>query len=206
MKIKLLLVVCLWAPLLSFGQQAFSIKPNVFGYHPYADPNNAIAPKRMGPDGTFAQEPGIMLGYERYLYKTTLGLKTHAGFFKDNANKSSMMMHLGVRVRTASKNQAVTFSVGPSYFMRQSWNDVPGYQHQAIWSESDSWQSKVVWLSGELELLYAITPQHNLNFSFNHLAPQTFSFSIGYSYWMLPDRRSHRSNYSGRKGTGKNKR
>lgn len=172
-------------PVVTFSQQAISLKPSILGYHPYADLNNHIAPRRLGDGGTFALEPGIIIGYENYLFSPAMGLKTNVSFFKDNADKASLFVHLGFRYMTESDNQAIAISIGPTLFMRQSWADVPDYVPQDFWDAGESWDSKIAWLSGEVEMIYSLTPQHRINISLGHMAPQTFNFTIGYSYWLV---------------------
>ncbi len=184
MMLRIVILFLFLTPIVSQAQQAFSLKPIILGYHPYADPNNSIAPYRVGDDGTFATEPGLMLGYENYLITPAMGVKTHAGFFRDSGGKGAMLFHLGYRLRTHSDNQSITLSVGPSFFMRQSWEDVPLYEEQDFWNRGGSWDTRIVWFSGEVEMLYAITPEHRINVAFNHIAPQTFTFTVGYSYWL----------------------
>jgi hypothetical protein len=166
-----------------WAQRAISIKPIIQGYHPYADPNNEIAPKANGTAGTFALEPGLILGYEEYLYKRALGFKLNISGSFDNANKFAAMAQLGLRLRTYTKNQYVGLCVGPSFFLRQSWIDVPGYTDNGIWNSGTKLQTKLSLFSVELEYGYHFTPMHSVSISFNQIGPRAYCFTAGYAYW-----------------------
>ena len=160
-----------------------SIKLIPFSYNPFNNPNYNLINHKITKDGLLTFEPGIQLGFEIFGNDYTSFKMTQSVQY-DAMSKFMGATQIMLRRRLLKKwKHSVYIGVGPVFYIRQSWFNIPGYKEEQYFHTANSLQYYLMWLSGELEYNFSISKKSDLTASLNHIAPRSFGFLIGYKYW-----------------------
>jgi len=146
---------------------------------PFEEENNSLELSSFGNSGTFAVEPGAILGAAIYTDERT-SFQASLAAYNDKAGKPAGFASVHLKYKFAKKyKHSFTAGIGPSIFVRQSWNKLDGYIDNEVYTENGGSQYKMAWLSGELSYNYYFSKSSDLYISAIRTSPQAFGITAG---------------------------
>jgi hypothetical protein len=167
------------------AQSTLQLKLSFIGLHPFKEKNEHLFENRIDANGLFVTEPCLILAYENFLLSDTFSWRGMFGFISDAASKPGMFLHLGVKQRLVQVwRNSISVGVGGNLYGRDSWSTIPGYAIDNSWSANGDWEYKFG-IMAELEYALFLNDNNDITLSllYGH-QPNTFTFSIGYKYWL----------------------
>lgn len=150
-------------------------------FHPGKNTNCELFCHPIGKHKRLAINFGATIGIE-YKFNDYISVKLDQAAFRDCAGKFAGMTMLNLRYTQDLRmfgNGSV--GLGPFFFYRKNWNDIPDYQDEGFFriSKNNKWQRKFVWYGGELEHNYPL--KNGLDISTNILPgiPVVFALATG---------------------------
>ncbi|MBU8891344.1 MAG: hypothetical protein KOO66_01085 [Bacteroidales bacterium] len=169
-----------------FSQDNFTAKFFGFSFHPDGDENADNMPTKIDRNGVVVINLGMYFGYEHFVSKDKLSLKTAAAFYSDCGGLFSGLVHVGFRgVILQRKKFSINGGLGPTFIYRRSWySKFDDYINSGFYNgnETDFWQYKFLWYGGELEFNYKL--KKSLDFSVTIIPgyPKLLGLSFGVRY------------------------
>lgn len=168
----------------------FGIRYSGLAIHPKYNKNASIYKGKIDKKGFLVINRGLTLMVDVYVHKA-FGIKvTQTILFSDCAGKLASMSHIGVNIggpgyRLGDGKHALSASIGPMFFLRRTWYDVPGYRHDNYWlkeSEDRRWARKLVWLGGQLEYNYYFSDRRSFSVNMLPGLPDVIYLSPGLNF------------------------
>lgn len=186
MKKLILCVFILIVPIIGFSQDNFSAKFFGFSFHPDGDVNADNMPTKIDRNGVLVVNLGMYFGYESFVYKDKLSIKTATAFYSDCGGLFSGLIHVGFRgVIMEYKRFSINGGLGPTFIYRRSWySKFDDYINSGFYSgnETDFWQYKFLWYGGELEFNYKLSNSLDFSTTFIPGYPKLLELSFGVRY------------------------
>ena len=183
---SLLLFIFLLLDLASFSQDNFALKYFGFSFHPDGDVNAAHMPTKLDRNGFLVMNIGMLFGYETFVHKDKLSLKTVGAIYSDCAGLFSGLIHFGFRgVILEKKRFSINGGLGPTFIFRRSWySKFDDYVNSGFYkgNETDFWQYKFLWYGGELEFNYKLNDVLDFSTTFIPGYPKLLELSMGVRY------------------------
>jgi len=173
-------------PVVGFSQDNFSAKFFGFSFHPDGDVNADNMPTKVDKNGVLVVNIGVYLGYEKFVFKDKLSIKTATAFYSDCGGLFSGLVHVGFRgVIVQFDKFSINGGLGPTFIYRRSWySKFDDYINSGFYSgnETDFWQYKFLWYGGELEFNYRLNDRLDLSTTFIPGYPKLLELSFGVRY------------------------
>jgi hypothetical protein len=135
--------------------------------HPAGDRNAELFPVKLGDNGFLVPSFGMMLSYEKYVWKDILSLKFMISGYTDCAMGFAGFSHLGFRIKLLSIGKhVINTGIGPTFIFRRSWYRFDNYDDTLNFyngSKDTDYQFRFVIYGGEIEYNYNI--RKNIDFS-----------------------------------------
>ncbi|MBI9055590.1 MAG: hypothetical protein JEY96_17330 [Bacteroidales bacterium] len=183
------LILCLFLamlPFLGIAQDNFSAKFFGFSFHPDGDVNADNMPTKIDKNGVLVVNIGMYFGYEHFVHKDKLSIKTAVAFYSDCGGLFSGLVHVGFRgVIVQFDRFSINGGLGPTFIYRRSWySKFDDYVNSGFYNgnETDFWQYKFLWYGGELEFNYQLTNRLDLSTTFIPGYPKLLELSFGVRY------------------------
>jgi len=184
----LIILLLLFMPLSVHAQQvAFGIKFTGLAIHPRPQPNAHHYVGKFDRKGRVVLTGGITLSVDIGIYQQ-IGIKlVQALLWRDCAHKFAMLSHVGVNFGGAGATldngrHGISGSVGPVFYRRRSWRDLPGYVPDDTWraTKSDSnWETRFILLGGQFEYTYYWDQNYGLSLNILPGYPDIIGITAG---------------------------
>jgi len=186
MRKQILCVFILIIPLIGYSQDNFSAKFFGFSFHPDGDVNANNMPTKVDRNGVLVVNLGMYFGYENFVYKDKLSVKTAIAFYSDCGGLFSGLIHVGFRGLILEYEKfSINGGLGPTFIYRRSWySKFDDYVNSGFYSgnETDFWQYKFLWYGGELEFNYKLNNSLDFSTTFIPGYPKLLELSFGVRY------------------------
>jgi len=173
-------------PVVGFSQDNFSAKFFGFSFHPDGDVNADNMPTKVDKNGVLVVNIGVYLGYEKFVFKDKLSIKTATAFYSDCGGLFSGLVHVGFRgVIVQFDKFSINGGLGPTFIYRRSWySKFDDYVNSGFYNgnETHFWQYKFLWYGGELEFNYKLNDRLDLSTTFIPGYPKLLELSFGVRY------------------------
>lgn len=181
-----IVILLIIATLKIYSQDNLTAKFFGFSFHPDGDVNADNMPTKIDKNGVLVVNLGMYFGYENFVYKDKLSIKTATAFYSDCGGLFSGLVHVGFRGVIFEKgNFSVNGGLGPTFIFRRSWySKFDNYINSGFYNgnETDFWQYKFLWYGGELEFNYKLNKSLDLSTTFIPGYPKLLELSFGVRY------------------------
>jgi len=172
-----------------FAQSTITVKYYGLTIHPFGDETAHLQPRKLDNQARLVLNHGVFVGYERYLNKNWISVKTIQGLFRDCSNGIGFVSHIGGRATLYdSEKHRFAIGVGPTFIARESWRRFgPTYRSSGFFNESttERWgpvQWKFAVYSVDLEYDFKLSAKDNLSISLTPGIPLANICSIGWKH------------------------
>jgi len=163
---------------------AFGIKYMGLSAHLQKSPHPQLYHNKLDKNGTLVWNHGLVLNFEYFLNEQLSIRASQALIFVDCANKFLGGSHIGLAYgyRFENSPHEARFSLGPIWFYRQSWKDLPGYKDTGLFtlSKNGKWQKKFVWHGAALQYNYWTENGYAYSLDVMPGIPELFTFAPGF--------------------------
>ncbi|GAB4289451.1 MAG: hypothetical protein Kow0068_15030 [Marinilabiliales bacterium] len=197
--IFLLLFLC-FIYTLSNSQSCISINFTGFGYHPFDIPNHNIFENSISKNDRLVVEPGFFLSYQKFIILTHTSLQLSSGIYSDAVANFSSFNALYLKRKFYHKyKSSFTLALGCAYILRKKWSEVSGYVPESNFRIGEKFETRFNF-TGELTYYYYLSKKSDIDIGiiYGHQY-NTFTFFIGYRYWINPNVRFRDCNTCGDK-------
>ena len=167
------------------SQTTLALKFSPIGIHPFNEKNSHIYENKIDANGIFVTEPGLIFGVETFLREDYFSFRAMAGILSDAASKPAFFLHVGLKQRLFQVwRHSLAIGAGGNLYGREGWSTILGYEKENGWGVNGTWEYKVG-IMAELEYIFFLGERHDILVSllYGH-QPRTFSFTIGYRFWL----------------------
>lgn len=168
------------------GQLSIGIKVIGFAFHPKASPHPHLYPNGIDRSGRWVSLGGILLTGDWHFAPDRMGLHVAQGFLLDCANRFAGFTHVGIRILQRYGRHTLSGTIGPGWFYRKSWTDMPGYMDEGLFVNRKGWQTSFYWYGGSLAYDYQLSPDHALSLHLIPGWPEVFVGSAGIRQYLSP--------------------
>lgn len=146
---------------------------------------------KLDKKGRIVAMPGIKVFYDFSLeepYFNSKFARLGVGYYLDCMKQKSWVFHLGLRW-TSNLNERISFNwgLGPTLWLRESWNKFPYYEDNGLLQESDrffkGYQYRFL-VFGDFDLLYEIDTTTHLILSVVPAIPYIITSTFGI-VWLI---------------------
>jgi hypothetical protein len=180
--------------LLSVATAQNNISLKYFGLtiHPFGDRTAYMQPYKLDKNARFVLNFGGFASYEHFVWEDILSVKGLQGVFTDCSGGMAGVTHIGVRTNVDRGRHRVSFGLGPTFFYREDWNRIEGYQDSGFLKHGNSRlfgpvQYRFFWYGMELEYDYRLGDRTDLSVGCTPGFPFVFTWSVGVKYWLNKD-------------------
>lgn len=168
------------------GQVSIGIKVMGLTFHPKPSPHPQLYPNGWDAKGKWVQIGGLFITAEWEMVPNRLALHAAQGLMLDCSNQFAGFSHIGVKGLYRQGRHTLGASMGPSWFYRKTWLDIPGYVDEGLFAYNTNWQHSFYWYAGSIEYDYRISPTHSLSANLIPGWPEVMVFSGGVKHHFSP--------------------
>lgn len=167
------------------SQSTIQLQFTPIGIHPFTETNLHLFENKIDANGLFIIEPCLILGYDNFILEDILSWRCKLGFLNDAAAHPAFLLHLGLKQRIIQIwRNSFAVGLGLNLHGRESWSNITGYIPESNWKKNGDWEYKFGLLC-EIEYSFFINDKNDITISgiYGH-QHKTFTFTIGYKYWL----------------------
>lgn len=148
-------------------------------FHPKPSPHAHLYPDKKDATGQWVQIGGLFFTADWEISPNKIALHAAQGLFLDCSNQFAGFTHFGIKGLYRNGSHTVSASMGPSWFYRKSWRQLPGYEDEGLFAYNDKWQHSFYWYAGSIEYDYQLSESHSLTLNCIPGWPEVFVLSGG---------------------------
>lgn len=168
------------------AQVSVGIKVMGLTFHPKPSPHSHLYPDGQDAKGKWVQIGGLFFTAEWEMVPNRLALHAAQGVMLDCGNQLAGFSHVGVKGLVRHGAHTLGASMGPSWFYRKTWRQMPGYVDEGLFAFTDMWQHSFYWYAGSIEYDYRLSEQHSLSLNLIPGWPEVFVASAGVKHHVSP--------------------
>lgn len=158
---------------------AIGLKVSGLAFHPKPSPHASLYADKKDAAGQWVHVGGVMITAEWELWPGRAAISVAQGLLLDCANQWAGYTHVGVRGVVRHGVHTLSAGIGPSWFYRKSWANLPGYVDEGLFRQRGGWQHSFYWYGGYAEYDLALNNQQSLTANLIPGWPEIFLFSGG---------------------------
>lgn len=175
----------------SLPERTFYFSPQLMTLvvHTFRTGNPQRYDLRLDDGGFLVLIPGLVVNADWYFWrkKPKMHLRFAASWYKDSGFNNAGYAHIALRrdfFKRPDKKRYFTAGIGPAFFMRENWNRIyPGRVQDPFYgdrvSKNDLYQYRFFPIGGEIDFLYTLNENWELDFSMVPGAPAAIIFKFG---------------------------
>lgn len=187
MKKALLFFILFSATILYLNSQnSLSARIITVSTHPFAESNLALHQNPIDNSGYLTFEPGLVLSYDRYLFKK-FSFRFSTAVMNDRFNLLAGYSQILLKYKILKYyKHSLYVGFGPAFHYETDKTFIENYQNEDNYSIVNNTMYKISWLSGLVEYNYYLNKKTDLALALNHIHPRTIAISIGVRF-DIPD-------------------
>lgn len=183
---SLITIACLVWACAATAQVSIGIKVMGLTFHPKPSPHPQLYPDGKDAQGKWVQIGGLFFTAEWEVVPNRIALHAAQGVMLDCGNQFAGFSHIGVKGLLRHGPHTLGASMGPSWFYRKSWRDMPGYVDEGLFAYNEKWQHSFYWYAGSIEYDYRLSEQNSLSVNLIPGWPEVFVASAGVKHHFSP--------------------
>ncbi len=168
------------------SQNSLSARIITVSTHPFADINLPLHQNPIDNSGYVTFEPGLILSYDRYLFKK-FSFRFSTAVMNDRFNLLSGYSQILLKYKILKYyKHSIYIGFGPAVHYATDKTYIENYVNEENYSIVNNTMYKISWLSGLVEYNYLINKKTDLALALNHIHPRSIAISVGVRF-DLPD-------------------
>ena len=168
------------------SQNSLSARIITVSTHPFADINLPLHQNPIDNSGYVTFEPGLILSYDRYLFKK-FSFRFSTAVMNDRFNLLAGYSQIIFKYKVMKYyKHSLYLGFGPAFHYATNKTSVENYVNEENYSIVNNTMYKISWLSGLIEYNYLINKKTDLAIALNHIHPWSVAISFGVRY-DIPD-------------------
>ena len=168
------------------SQNSLSARVITVSTHPFAESNLALHKNPIDNLGYVTLEPGLILSYDRYLFKK-FSFRFSTAVMNDRFNLLAGYSQILLKYKILKYyKHSLYVGFGPAIHYSTNKIYIENYVNEDNYSIVNNTMYKFSWLSGLVEYNYYMTKEIDLALALNHIHPRSVALSIGVRF-DIPD-------------------
>jgi hypothetical protein len=164
---------------MSYGQNSLSGRIITVSVHPFAEANLPLHQNKFDNLGYVTLEPGLIISYDRYIYKK-FSFRLSTAVMNDRYNQMSGFSQVMIKYKLFKYyKHSLYFGFGPAIHYSTNKRDIENYVNEDDYTTSGNMIYKPSWISGLIEYNYLINKKIDFAVAFNHIHPKSPALSVG---------------------------